>query len=41
MVFEREKYVFDENVKEKVTYRKTVIEVGGSSCDGYENDVSS
>jgi len=37
----KEKYVFEENVKEKVTYRKTVIEVGGSSCDDYEDVVSS
>jgi hypothetical protein len=37
----KEKYVFDENVKEKVTYKKAVIGVGGSSCDDYEDDVSS
>jgi hypothetical protein len=37
----KEKYVFDKNVKEKVAYRKTVIEVGGSSCDDFEDDVSS
>jgi hypothetical protein len=37
----KEKYVFDENVRGKLTYRKTVTEVGGSSCDDYEDDVSS